>query len=164
MDYTREELGKWLEDKGIRSFRANQIFKWTYLKLAADFEEMTDLGKPLRKALTENFTLTSLELVEKQVSSDTTEKFLFRLADGECIESVLIPEKDHFTLCVSSQAGCAMDCRFCLTARGGVKRDLTKGERPAQSHHERRQGRSKGREPLKLPNKGCKGKGEPLAK
>ncbi|MEH0018911.1 MAG: 23S rRNA (adenine(2503)-C(2))-methyltransferase RlmN [Desulfobacter sp.] len=163
LDLTREELGQWLENKGIRSFRANQIFKWLYLKLAGDFDSMTDLGKELRRTLNGHFTMECLALVDKQTSADTTEKFLHRLSDGEFVESVLIPEKDHFTLCVSSQAGCAMDCRFCLTAKGGLKRNLTMGEIVAQVRDARAYVKSKGVDPLKLSNIVFMGMGEPLA-
>ena len=163
MDLSREELGQWLENKGIRSYRANQIFKWLYLKLVRDFDSMTDLGKPLRETLSRHFTMECLTLVDKQTSADTTEKFLHQLADGEFIESVLIPAKDTYTLCVSSQVGCAMDCRFCLTARNGLKRNLTMGEIVAQIREARAYVQSKGIDPLKLSNIVFMGMGEPLA-
>lgn len=163
LDLTREDLGQWLENKGIRSFRANQIFKWLYLRLAEDFDGMTDLGKALRATLSEHFTMEALALVDKQTSADTTEKFLHRLSDGELVESVLIPEKDHFTLCVSSQVGCAMDCRFCLTAKNRLTRNLTMGEIIAQIRDARIYVKSKGIDPLKLSNIVFMGMGEPLA-
>jgi len=163
MDLTRSELGEWLENKGIRSFRANQIFKWTYLKLAKDFDQMTDLGKALRTTLSEQFSLNALDLVDKQVSCDTTEKFLHRLSDGELVESVLIPEKDHLTLCVSSQAGCAMNCKFCLTAKNGLTRNLTMAEMVGQIREARIYVKSRGMDPLKLSNLVFMGMGEPLA-
>ncbi len=162
-DYTREELAKWLENKGSRSFRASQIFKWIYLKQANSFDEMTDLGKELRSLLAENFYLSRLVLEEKQVSSDTTEKFLFRLGDGNYIESVLIPEKDHFTICVSTQVGCAMDCKFCLTAKGGIIRNLSVAEIISQVRDARFYLFQKNIEPLKLSNIVFMGMGEPLA-
>jgi len=162
-DYTREELVKWLEDKGVRSFRAGQIFKWIYLKQASCFDEMTDLGKEMRGLLSEHFYLHRLDLEDKQVSSDATEKFLFRLADGHHIESVLIPEKDHFTLCVSTQVGCAMACKFCLTARGGMKRNLSVAEIIGQVRDARFYLLQKNIEPLQLSNIVFMGMGEPLA-
>lgn len=162
-NYTREELAKWLESKGSRSFRAGQVFKWIYLKQAQSFAEMTDLGKELRCLLAENFYLFRLDLENKQVSSDTTEKFLFRLEDGHHIETVLIPEKDHFTLCVSTQVGCAMDCKFCLTAKGGFKRNLTVAEIIAQVRDARFFLVQKKIDPLKLSNIVFMGMGEPLA-
>ncbi len=163
LDLTRDELAQWLEDKGIKSYRANQVFKWIYLKLVRDFDSMTDLGKELRKTLSDHFSIGLLELVEKQVSTDTTEKYLFQLGDGNLIESVLIPEKDHFTICVSTQVGCAMDCKFCLTARGGFKRNLTMGEILAQILHARACIQEMGLDPLKLSNIVFMGMGEPLA-
>lgn len=163
LDYTRQGLANWLENKGIRSFRSGQVFKWIYLKLAQDFEEMTDLGKALRSELAGHFYLERLGVADRQVSKDTTEKYLFRLADGQHIESVLIPEKDHFTLCVSSQVGCAMGCRFCLTANGGFVRNLSVGEIVAQIRDLRYYLAQKGTDPQKLSNIVFMGMGEPLA-
>ncbi len=163
LNYTREDLSRWLEENGVRPFRSGQIFKWLYLKLADDFDQMTDLGKELRALLAEHFYVDGLTLADRQVSSDTTEKYLFCLADGAYIESVLIPEKDHFTLCVSSQVGCAMNCRFCLTARGGWKRDLSAGEIIAQIRSARTFLAHRNMDPLKLSNIVFMGMGEPLA-
>jgi 23S rRNA (adenine2503-C2)-methyltransferase len=163
LNYTREDLSRWLEENGVRPFRARQIFKWLYLKLADDFEQMTDLGKDLRATLAAHFYFDCLTLADTQVSSDTTEKYLFQLNDGAYIESVLIPEKDHFTLCVSSQVGCAMNCRFCLTAKGGWKRNLTAGEIIAQVRTVRMFLAHKNVDPQKLSNVVFMGMGEPLA-
>ncbi|MGD9823683.1 23S rRNA (adenine(2503)-C(2))-methyltransferase RlmN [Desulfobacter sp.] len=163
LDFTRQDLGNWFKNKGIRSFRADQVFKWLYLKLAGSFEEMTDLGKALRLELAEHFFLGTLELANMETSVDATKKFLHRLADGEYVESVLIPEKDHYTLCVSTQAGCAMNCKFCLTAKTGFKRNLTMGEIVGQIWHARRYVARQGLEPLFLSNIVFMGMGEPLA-
>lgn len=163
LDYTRDELAQWFENKGVRSFRAGQVFKWIYLRQASGFDEMTDLGKELRGLLQEHFSLNRLVLADKQVSSDTTEKYLFRLEDGNHIEAVLIPEKDHFTLCVSSQVGCAMDCRFCLTARGGFVRNLRVSEIVSQIRDARFFLLERGLDPLSLSNLVFMGMGEPLA-
>ncbi|MFO7911473.1 MAG: 23S rRNA (adenine(2503)-C(2))-methyltransferase RlmN [Desulfotignum sp.] len=163
LNYTREDLSLWLEKNGIRSFRSGQVFKWLYLKLANDFEQMTDLGKDLRTLLSSHFYFDCLTLIDKQVSADTTTKYLFRLQDGACIESVLIPGKDHFTLCVSSQVGCAMNCRFCLTAKGGFVRNLSVGEIIAQIREVRGFLRHNHIDPLKLSNIVFMGMGEPLA-
>lgn len=127
-ELTRNELVKWFETRSIRSFRAGQIFKWIYLRQAESFDEMTDLSKEVRKRLAENFTLPRLAIERSQFSTDGTEKLLFRLSDGEQIEAVLIPQKDHYTLCISSQVGCRQGCRFCLTATCGFKRNLTAAE------------------------------------
>lgn len=131
-DFSRSELEAWLTDHRIAPYRAGQIFKWIYIRQADSFEEMTDLGKELRALLEENYTIPRLEKANVEISSDGTRKYLFRLADGEYTESVLIPGKDRKTLCISSQVGCAQGCRFCLTAKGGFKRNLTAGEITAQ--------------------------------
>lgn len=127
-DLTRQELSAWFESNNERPFRAGQVFKWLYLHNIDTFDEMTDLGKALRELLKEKFTLSTMELERSEVSKDGTEKLLFRLQDNAYIEAVIIPEKDHFTLCISSQAGCSQGCRFCLTAKGGFSRNLTTGE------------------------------------
>ncbi len=164
LELSREELTDWLENNGVRAFRVKQIFKWLYLKLACDFDDMTDLGKPLRALMKENFVIGNMAVVHKEVSNDTTEKFLFRLQDGECVETVLIPEKGHYTLCVSSQVGCAMACKFCLTAKNGLKRNLTAGEIIDQVRSIRRYIMTeKDMDPLALSNIVFMGMGEPLA-
>lgn len=163
LNYTREELGNWFENMGMRSFRAGQIFKWLYIRQADSFDDMTDLSKDLRASLEETFVIPRLFIEDRQVSKDTTEKFLFRLADNKHIESVLIPEKDHFTLCVSSQVGCAQDCGFCLTARGGFVRNLSVGEIIAQIRDARFYLVQQGMDPLRLSNIVFMGMGEPLA-
>ena len=127
-ELTRDELVQWFETRGIRSFRAGQIFKWIYLRQAESFDEMTDLSKDVRKLLKEHFTLPRLAIERTQFSADGTEKLLFRLEDGEHIEAVLIPQKDHYTLCISSQVGCKQACKFCLTATCGFTRNLTSAE------------------------------------
>jgi 23S rRNA (adenine2503-C2)-methyltransferase len=127
-ELTRDQLILWLEERKIRSFRAVQIFRWIYLRNADSFEMMTDLGKEIRDLLLNNFTINRLDITKKQESNDGTKKYLFKLEDGKFVESVLIREKSHFTLCISSQVGCAQGCSFCLTAKGGFSRNLTTGE------------------------------------
>ena len=163
LNYTREDLSRWLEENGVRPFRAKQVFKWLYLKLAGDFDQMTDLGKDLRALMARHFYIDCLTLADTQVSADTTEKYLFCLSDGAHIESVLIPEKDHFTLCVSSQVGCAMNCRFCLTAKGGWVRNLSAGEIIDQVRTVRTFLAQRHMDPQKLSNVVFMGMGEPLA-
>lgn len=163
LDFTRDELAQWLDSKGIRSFRAGQIFKWLYILQADSFEQMTNLSKPMREELAHYFVIERLPVVDHQISKDTTEKLLFQLKDGEHIESVLIPEKDHFTLCVSTQVGCAQNCRFCLTAKGGLVRNLTMAEIIGQIRDARFYLMEKGMEQLKLSNLVFMGMGEPLA-
>lgn len=163
LDFTRQELSVWLREKGIQPFRAGQISKWIHIRQANGFEEMTDLSKELRIKLEESFYIPRLIVEKKMVSADTTEKFLFRLDDGLHIESVLIPGKAHFTLCVSSQVGCAQNCRFCLTARGGFVRNLTVSEMIAQIRDIRFYLMQQSIDPLKLSNIVFMGMGEPLA-
>ena len=164
LDFTRQELTNWFETKGIPSFRARQVFTWLYIKQARTFDEMTDLSKEMRAWMAEHFHIGDLKLEERMVSADTTEKYLFQLSDGHHIESVLIPGKeDHFTLCVSSQVGCAMDCQFCLTAKGGFIRNLKMSEIIGQIWEARGYLKDRGIDPLKLSNIVFMGMGEPLA-
>ncbi len=126
-DHTLPEMEEILAAWGHPRFRARQLLKWVY-KGAAEWDAMTDLAKGLRQELAAKLTLAGPALELTQESRDGTRKCRWRLADGEAIESVLIPEGDHLTLCLSSQAGCAQGCRFCLTALGGFRRNLTPGE------------------------------------
>lgn len=111
-------------ERGMPSFRGRQLFKWLWRPGFNDFEQATDFSKPLRRELANSGALLPLELAAVQVSSDGTRKFAWRLKDNDVVETVLIPEKDHTTLCMSVQAGCAMGCRFCHTARMGFRRNL----------------------------------------
>jgi 23S rRNA (adenine2503-C2)-methyltransferase len=129
---SRQELITWLEANGLRPFRASQILKWIYIRQVDAFQGMTDLRKELRGKLEQTFRIERLKLEARHTSRDGTIKFLFGLADGEKIESVLIPEKEHYTLCISSQVGCAQGCTFCMTGKGGLVRNLTRGEIIAQ--------------------------------
>jgi 23S rRNA (adenine2503-C2)-methyltransferase len=131
-ELSRDQLVAWLKDQERKPYRAVQILRWIYLHQADTFDEMTDLGKEFRKLLSHNFTINRLEKARIETSQDGSRKYLFRLQDGKHVESVLIPEKDHYTLCISSQVGCTQGCRFCLTAKGGFVRNLSKGEIVAQ--------------------------------
>ncbi len=108
-------------------YRARQVLKWLY-KGVGDFELMTDMARPFRQELARQARISQLRLEQERHAQDGCRKFLFALKDGNLVESVLIPEEDHYTLCLSSQVGCAMGCRFCLTARRGLVRNLTAGE------------------------------------
>ncbi len=112
---------------GQPPYRARQVLKWLY-KGVGDFELMTDMARPFRQELARQARISRLRLEQEQQAQDGCRKFLFALKDGNLVESVLIPEEDHYTLCLSSQVGCAMGCRFCLTARRGLVRNLTAGE------------------------------------
>ncbi len=126
-ELTLEEVEQCVELWGQPRYRARQLTKWLY-KGIANFEEMTDVGRPFRQELSRQAVVSRLTLDKEEVSEDSTRKLRWRLDDGQFIESVLIPEADHLTLCLSSQAGCAQGCRFCLTARQGFIRNLTAGE------------------------------------
>ena len=117
-----------MTELGQPAWRASQVARWLYQRAAAGFEEMTDLSVGLRDALSERFTYGTPEIVERQVSRDGTRKYLLRLDDGVSIETVGLPEGNRLTVCVSTQAGCAMRCAFCATGRGGLVRDLSPGE------------------------------------
>ncbi|MEE4358867.1 MAG: 23S rRNA (adenine(2503)-C(2))-methyltransferase RlmN [Desulfococcaceae bacterium] len=160
-DLTLDELTAWLAGQKIAPYRAGQIFRWLYQRHADGFGEMTDLGKDIRKQLHEYFFIGCPEKEKVEMSWDRTRKFLFRLADGNRIESVLIPEKDHYTLCVSTQAGCAQGCRFCMTAKGGLHRNLSSGEIIAQIRDAAAQTGAEAS--MRLRNLVFMGMGEPLA-
>lgn len=115
-------------DLGEPRYRAAQLCGWLFERGALAWDELTNLPRPMRDALAAGHDLAGLEPVERQCSQDGTRKFLFRLRDGESIESVIIPMESHATFCLSSQVGCAMACSFCATARGGLMRQLTPGE------------------------------------
>jgi 23S rRNA (adenine2503-C2)-methyltransferase len=126
-ELTQSEFEELMTTWDQAPYRARQIQKWLY-KGIADFQAMTDIGQEVRELLLRKSCISTLHLLERQQSTDGSEKFSFRLADGEVIESVLIPEMDHYTLCLSSQVGCAQNCRFCLTAQKGLHRNLTSAE------------------------------------
>ena len=141
-DYKKEELAKLIKP----SFRAKQIFSWVYHKRVKSFLEMANLPKALREELENKFTLTPLEIVSKQESSDGSIKYLFRLNDFHTVEAVLLLMKEaeynedgslkhhrRYTICLSSQVGCKVGCSFCLTAKGGFIRNLSVGEIVSQA-------------------------------
>jgi 23S rRNA (adenine2503-C2)-methyltransferase len=125
---TKTDLETWLVKHGEKPYRAGQILKWVYQREATTFEEMSDLSLALRAKLAQAFSVNRLTCVRMTQASDSTQKFLFALEDDRHIESVLIPAEDRLTLCVSSQVGCAMGCRFCATAQVRPVRDLTTTE------------------------------------
>jgi 23S rRNA (adenine2503-C2)-methyltransferase len=127
-ELTKDQLILWLKNQRIKPYRAQQVLKWIYLRQADAFDDMTDIGKETRKLFSNHFSIKRLETKSIETSQDGSKKYLFKLSDGRHVESVLIPEKDHYTLCISSQVGCAQRCRFCLTGKGGFVRNLTKGE------------------------------------
>lgn len=119
-----ERLQELVAGLGQKPYRARQIYRWLYARGVTDFDEMTDLPAELRRELHACAVLPRLERVREERSVDGTRKYLFRLPDGETVETVWIPDERRTTLCISTQVGCAMGCRFCLTAKGGLTRNL----------------------------------------
>ncbi|MFH1266139.1 MAG: 23S rRNA (adenine(2503)-C(2))-methyltransferase RlmN [Planctomycetota bacterium] len=129
LDLTPEQLKGWLAEHDLPGYRAAQIRQWLFERSADGFEAMTDLARPLRSRLAEEFRIWTTEVVARQEADDGTEKLLLALSDGERIECVLLrDDKKRRTICISTQAGCAMGCAFCASGLEGVKRNLTAGE------------------------------------
>ncbi len=126
--YTEDALAAVVQTLGQPAFRAKQIFKWLHQKKVRTFSEMTDLPKPLLAQLEESYCIDMPIIERKQESVDGTIKYLFALSDGNCIETVLMRYHYGNTVCVSTQVGCRMGCRFCASTRGGLVRNLTAGE------------------------------------
>ena len=122
-----EELEKMMEELGATKFRAKQIHNWIYSKSVSSIDEMTNLSKDFREALKQKATVTETKIKLKQTSSDGTIKYLVEFPDGECVETVLMrfDNRANLTACVSCQVGCAVNCSFCATGKGGFKRNLT---------------------------------------
>lgn len=135
-DLTHDELSALLAAWGEPRFRADQVWRWLYVSLAADFEEMSNLPAGLRRRLGDETVLSPLTpLAVEESSNGQTRKVLFQLLDGETIESVLMRYSDRRTACISTQAGCGMGCVFCATGQGGLARNLSAGEVVAQVVH-----------------------------
>lgn len=127
-DLTLEELGKYFQSIGLKPFRATQVYEWLYRKHVRSFDEMTNIKKDVIEHLKENFEIKLYEVVDHQKSVDGTEKFLFRLNDGNLIESVLMRHYYGTSICVTSQVGCNMGCAFCASGMKKKLRNLTTGE------------------------------------
>ena len=127
-NYTIEELKEEMNKIGEKPFRAEQIYKWIYEARVSDFEEMTNLSLDLRNKLKENYELKEFKILKKQVSSDGTKKYLFDVLDGNAIETVLMKYHHGYSICVSSQIGCKMGCKFCASSGIPFIRNLTSGE------------------------------------
>ncbi len=125
---TPEQMARELEPLGEPAYRARQIYKWVHHQNVDSFLEMTNIPKTLRQELEQRFALKTLKLARRQIASDGTEKYLWQLPDGRYVESVLIPEARRNTICISSQVGCALGCKFCATGAMGFIRNLTTGE------------------------------------
>ena len=129
---SKEELTEELALIGEKPFRAKQLWQWIYFKGETNFDNMTNLSKDLRTKLQENYTISRPKIITEQLSSDKTRKWLLEFADGQRIETVYIPEEDRGAVCVSTQVGCAVGCKFCHTGSQKITRNLTAGEIVAQ--------------------------------
>jgi 23S rRNA (adenine2503-C2)-methyltransferase len=163
LDFDLEGLAAFCERLGEKRFRATQLFRWIHQRGAADFTQMTDLAKSLREKLAGSARVEALPVISQHESADGTIKWLFDVGDGNAVEAVFIPEDERGTLCVSSQAGCAVGCRFCSTGHQGFSRNLRTGEITAQlwfAEHFLR--RHLGRDERVISNVVMMGMGEPL--
>ena len=155
-DYNLEELKEILIDLGEKPYRAEQIFKWIMQENVTSFDDMSNIPIELRNKLKEKFDLHIFNILQKQVSKDGTKKYLFDVLDGNAIESVLMEYKHGFTICVSSQIGCKMGCKFCASTGVKFSRNLTAGEIVEQLLAIQRD------ENIKISNLVFMGIGEPL--
>lgn len=126
--FSLPDLEQILADRGEKTYHARQLGRWIYERGVADFDQMTDLSKSCRHKLSEEFFISALPLINIQTSKDESCKYIFRLVDGFDIESVLIRDNERLTLCLSTQVGCRQGCRFCLTGRMGLIRNLSAHE------------------------------------
>jgi 23S rRNA (adenine2503-C2)-methyltransferase len=159
--FSREELQARLIAMGLKKYRADQVLTWIYTHHALSFDAMTNIAKPEREILASAFFISKPSIIRTEVSADSTRKFLFQLEDRHTIESVLIPDEDRQTLCISSQVGCQQACRFCLTGSGGFTRNLKAYEITGQVLEIARILKEEGRR--RITNIVLMGMGEPLA-
>lgn len=158
-EYTLPELEQILTGLGKEKFRAQQVFKWVYEKRVEDFEQMSNVAKKFRAELPGIFHFELPKIVAELKSKDGTRKWLLDIGDGMTIETVLIPNKERLTLCVSSEVGCNIACRFCFTGKQKLKRRLTAGQIVGQFLHAQD---SLAKEGLRVTNIVFMGMGEPL--
>ena len=135
LQFDRGALAEWCEQQGEQAFRATQLFRWIHQRGARDFAAMTDLARSFRDKLVASAHVAGLPVASEQVAEDGTIKWLFDVGEGDAVETVFIPETGRGTLCISSQAGCAVNCRFCATGHQGFSRNLTTAEIVAQLWH-----------------------------
>jgi len=165
LEFDREALAAYCEQLGEKRFRATQLFRWIHQKGASDFDQMSDLARSLRDKLAGRARIEPMPIISEQASSDGTIKWLFDVGGGNAVETVYIPEDDRATLCVSSQAGCAVGCRFCSTGAQGFSRNLSCAEITAQlwfAEHRLRQRLSLPAGTRAVDNVVMMGMGEPL--
>lgn len=128
LDFDADGLTAWFAEQGEKPFRAKQVLRWMHRSGVADFDAMTDIAKSLREKLKARAVVAPPAVVSDKVSDDGTRKFLIDVGNGNAVETVFIPEDDRGTLCISTQAGCALDCAFCSTGKQGFNRNLTVAE------------------------------------
>ncbi|HEX5276831.1 MAG TPA: 23S rRNA (adenine(2503)-C(2))-methyltransferase RlmN [Fluviicoccus sp.] len=128
LGFDRARLEAWFESIGEKKFRAAQVMKWVHQLGVADFDEMSNISKALREKLKRIAVIRGPEVVYREFSADGTRKWVFKVGENSMVETVLIPDGDRKTLCVSSQVGCALDCSFCSTGKQGFQRDLSAAE------------------------------------
>ena len=164
LDFDLEGLAAYCDSLGEKRFRATQLFRWIHQRGAGDFAQMSDLAKSLRDKLAGVAEIRPLKVISEHRSADGTVKWLFDVGNGDAIETVFIPEDDRGTLCLSSQAGCAVGCRFCSTGHQGFSRNLSTGEIVGQlwhAEHHLRRGQQGAPERV-ISNVVMMGMGEPL--
>ncbi len=165
LDLDQTALKAYCERVGEKSFRATQLFRWIHHRGVGDFDGMTDLARSLRAKLAGTAEIRPMSTITEQKSADGTRKWLFDVGQGNAIETVYIPEDDRATLCISSQAGCAVGCRFCSTGHQGFSRNLTTGEIIGQlwhAEHRMRAEQGLGANERAISNVVMMGMGEPL--
>ncbi|WP_428424208.1 23S rRNA (adenine(2503)-C(2))-methyltransferase RlmN [Methylibium sp.] len=163
LEFDLDALAAFCEQLGEKRFRATQLFRWIHQKGAREFAQMSDLAKSLREKLASRAAIEPLVVLGEHVSADGTVKWLFDVGGGNAVETVFIPEDDRGTLCISSQAGCAVGCRFCSTGHQGFSRNLSTGEIVAQLWHAEHQLRARlGTTERVISNVVMMGMGEPL--
>jgi len=167
LDFDAEGLTAWFAQQGEKPFRARQVLRWIHQRGEGDFNAMTDIAKSLREKLIATATVSPPPTISDKLSDDGTRKFLFDVGNRNAVETVFIPEDDRGTLCISSQAGCALECAFCSTGRQGFNRNLTTAEIIGQLWQANR---ALGRDPASgnsdertISNVVLMGMGEPLA-
>jgi 23S rRNA (adenine2503-C2)-methyltransferase len=138
LDLDPATLAHWFAERGEKPFRARQVSRWIHQRFAADVASMSDLAKSLRASLARDAVIVAPAVLRDTTASDGTRKWLLDVGGGNAVEAVYIPEDDRGTLCISSQAGCALDCAFCATGRQGFNRNLTTGEIVGQLWHANR--------------------------
>jgi len=138
LDLDCQALAAFFAERGERPFRAKQVSRWVHQRFIDDVTAMTDLGKPLREFLAAGAIIRGPQVIRDTIAADGTRKWLLDAGSGNAVESVYIPEPDRGTLCISSQAGCALDCAFCSTGKQGFNRNLTTGEIIGQLWHANR--------------------------